>query len=87
MRFRAFHPAGFVSSYRKSSYLPEANHLFVRCLKQLLKNVLPTLLIMIFSSVIALFLSGLIDQAKLSHGVKVAPEMRIVVHGEVGKFP
>jgi hypothetical protein len=82
MKIRAFHPAGFVSSY-----LSEANNLVERCLIKLWKHILPTLLILICSSVITLFLSGLIDQAKLDRGATAVTEKLSVMPGEAGKLP
>lgn len=64
MRGRAFHPAGLISSYLRAPYQSEENRLLKRCLKHLWTNVLPTLLILVCSSVIALFLGGLIEQSK-----------------------
>lgn len=85
MRGRAFHPAGFVTSYLRASYLTDEHPRFERCCNRLLKHVLPTLLIIICSSVIALYLGGLIDQAKQAHRTEIANN--IVESGVAAKFP
>ena len=87
MKIRAFHPAGFVSSYLKASYLSEANNLVERCFIKLWKHILPTLLILICSSVITLFLSGLIDQAKLESGSAVAEKSQAVENDMGSRMP
>ena len=65
MRCRTLHSTGFVSLYQKASNLSAENNLLKRCLDQLRKNVLPIMLILICSSMIALYLSELIYRAKL----------------------
>ena len=88
MRGRAFHPAGFVSSYLKASYLREDHSFLGRCRNHLLKNILPTLFIVICSSVITLFLSGLIDQAKPGHdGANNARGTLNALQGDADRLP
>ncbi len=65
MRCRTLHSTGFVSFYQNTSNLFAENNLFKRCLDQLWKNVLPTMFILICSSMITLYLSEVIYQAKL----------------------
>jgi len=65
MRSRVFNPAGPVSSYLKASYPIDAANFLKRIRYHLLKNILPTLLIVIISSAITLLLSGQIEKAKL----------------------
>jgi hypothetical protein len=87
MRGRAFfHSAGFVSAYLKASYLSE-NNFFERCLIKLWKHVLPTLLILICGSVITLFLSGLIAQAKLEHGSSTVGTQQLTTQSLGSKIP
>jgi len=87
MRGRAFHPAGYISSHLKAAYLSEEHNLVERCFKHLLKNIIPTLLILLCSSVITLFLSGLIAQAKLAHGPAVASQPLVVEKSAGSKIP
>ncbi|MDT8443760.1 MAG: hypothetical protein RQ722_05685 [Desulfuromonadales bacterium] len=72
MRSRVFHFTGFVSFYQKAFNLSTENNLLKRCLDQLQKNILPTMFILICSSVIILFLSELIYRAKL-HSTRLEP--------------
>lgn len=72
MRRRVFHSTGFISFYQTAFNLSRENNLLKRCLYQLQKNVLPTMFILICSSVIILFLSELIYRAKL-HSTSLKP--------------
>jgi hypothetical protein len=72
MRSRTLHSTGFVSFYQNTSKLIAENNLLKRCLDQLWKNVLPTMFILICSSMITLYLSELIYQAKL-HSTDLKP--------------
>jgi hypothetical protein len=65
MRWRTLHSTRLVSFYQKDSNLSAENNLLKRCLHKLLKIFLPTIFILICSSMIALYLSELIYQAKL----------------------
>jgi hypothetical protein len=73
MRCRTLHSTGFVSFYQKASNLSTENKLLKRCLDQLRKNVLPTMFILICSSMITLYLSELIYRAKL-HSTDLKPD-------------
>ena len=67
MRVRAFHPVGFFASHLKAPHLCDLHPLLTRCLDPLFKHILPTLLILCYIGVIALYLGGLIDQSKQEH--------------------
>lgn len=82
MRGRALHSSGFVSSFSKASYFTPDNNLFERCLDHLLKNVLPTLLIVLCTSVIAMYLGGLIEHAKQAHN----PAVNVISAGAKAKL-
>lgn len=65
---RAFHPAGFFSSYLiKTSQPIEEHPLLKRCLDPLLKHILPTVLMLVICSVVALYLGELVEQTKQAH--------------------
>jgi len=72
MRSRVFQFAGFVSFYQNAFNLSTENNLLKRFRCQLRENILPTMLILICSSLIILFLSELIYRAKL-HSSSVQP--------------
>lgn len=61
MRYQAFQPNRYVTSFHDE---PE-EHVLRRCRNQLVYNILPTLLILFCFALITLYLSSLIDQAKL----------------------
>jgi hypothetical protein len=66
LRSRAIHPVGVnLSCCLNSSYHPAATTLFERCRYHLLRNVIPTLLIVVSLSWIVLLLTAQIDKAKL----------------------
>jgi hypothetical protein len=72
MRRRVFQSTGFVSFYQNAFNLSTENNLLKRFLCQLRENVLPTMFILICSSLIILFLSEVIYQAKL-HSTSLQP--------------
>ena len=72
MKSRLFHYNAFISFYQNAFNLSTEDSLLKRCLYQLRKNVLPTLLILICSTVIILFLSELIYRAK-QHSTSLKP--------------
>jgi hypothetical protein len=72
MRSRVFHSTGFASYCQNAFNHSTVNNLLKRCLYQLRRNVLPTLFILICSSVIILFLSELIYRAK-HHSTSLKP--------------
>ena len=72
MRRRVFQSTGFVSFYQNAFNLSTENNLLKRFRCQLRENILPTMLILICSSLIILFLSELIYRAKL-HSSSVQP--------------
>jgi len=65
MRCRIFNATSFVSFLEKTPDLPAMKSLLKRFLYQLRINFLPPIFMLICSSIIALYFSGLIDRAKL----------------------
>ena len=65
MRCRIPNPTSFFSLYQKASGLSANNDMLKRVLYQLRINFLPTILILILSIIIALYLSELIERSKL----------------------
>jgi hypothetical protein len=65
MRDSRLNSASFFSFYQKASSLSANNNLLKRFLYQLRINFLPTILMLISISIIALYFSELIERAKL----------------------
>ena len=84
MRGRVFHPVGFVSAYLTTHHF-EVPQIFTRCLNPLLKHVLPTLLILCYVGLTALYLGRLIEQAKQEHRQAKLDSGYVVVQGSNSK--
>ncbi|PLX82168.1 MAG: hypothetical protein C0616_02780 [Desulfuromonas sp.] len=69
MRSRTFHCDGFIPVHNKSSHLLADNSLFRRCCHHMLKNILPTLVMLVVSSAITLAIASWINQAKSHQAV------------------
>lgn len=69
MRSRTFHFDGFIPAHHKATQLLVDNKFCRRCCQQVLKNILPTLLMLVVSSAITLVIASWINQAKTDHGV------------------
>ena len=65
MRCRRLNSTCFFSFYQKASSLSANNNLLKQFLYQLRNNFIPTILMLIFISIIALYFSELIERAKL----------------------
>jgi len=65
MRYNRLNSTSFYSFYQKASSLSANNNLLKRFLYQLRINFLPTILMLISISIIALYFSELIERAKL----------------------
>ena len=65
MRYRILNSTSLISFYQKASTLSANSNLLKRFLYQLRINFLPTILMLIFISIIALYFSELIEKAKL----------------------
>ena len=65
MRCRILNSTSFFSFYQKASSMSANNNLLKRFLYQLRIDFLPTILMLIFSIIIALYFSELIERAKL----------------------
>ena len=65
MRFHILNSTSLFSFYQKDSSMAAKNNLLKRFLYQLGVNFLPTILMLIFFSIIALYFSGLIERPNL----------------------
>jgi hypothetical protein len=65
MRFNILNSTNFFSFYQKASSMFAKNNLLKRFLYQLGVNFLPTILMLIFFGIIAMYFSGIIERANL----------------------
>ena len=65
MRMRTFHSAGFSDDFQISAIFTPQNKQLQRCLYHLKVNILPTILFLMCSSLITLYISDQVYRAKL----------------------
>ncbi|PLX76865.1 MAG: hypothetical protein C0615_06075 [Desulfuromonas sp.] len=72
MKYHTLQSTGFVLYHKKTFNWGSVNNLLMRCLDQLWKDIIPTIIMLICSSIITLYVCELIDRTRM-HSMELKP--------------